>query len=209
MNISRSYTSNTNQEEILKVTKSFRKDQAVYEQGDSAIRYYKVISGIVVIGSYTTEGKMVYKSLVHENEFFGDEVVSGLEQRVNFALAFSKDLVIEEYKQDSFWINQFHQKEVLKSSLHRNLNTQHTMEVNSSMAVEDRVRHFLIGLADKKSIKLLTGELMVRMHVKHKELAFACNSSRQCVSSIISKFQKEGGLRMERTSFILSSDFET
>lgn len=207
MDISRAYISNTNQEEILKVTKSFRKDQAVYQQGDSAIKYYKVISGIVVIGSYTTEGKMVYKSLVHENGFFGDEVVSGLEERVNFALAFSKDLVIEEYKQDSFWVNQFHQKEVLKSSLQRNLNIQHTMEVNSSMAVEDRVRHFLIGLADKKSIKLLTGEVMVRMHVKHKELAFACNSSRQCVSSIISKFQKEGGLRMDRTSFILSSDF--
>ena len=207
MDISRAYISNTNQEEILKVTKSFRKDQAVYQQGDSAIKYYKVISGIVVIGSYTNEGKMVYKSLVHENAFFGDEVVSGLEERVNFALAFSKDLVIEEYKQDSFWINQFHQKEVLKSSLQRNLNIQHTMEVNSSMAVEDRVRHFLIGLADKKSIKLLLGEVMVRMHVKHKELAFACNSSRQCVSSIISKFQKEGGLRMDRTSFILSSDF--
>mgnify|MGYP001563373046 FL=1 len=207
MNISGAYISNTNQEEVLKVTKSYKKDQAVYQQGDNAVKYYKVISGIVVIGSYTAEGKMVYKSLVHENGFFGDEVVSGLKERVNFALAFSKDLVIEEYKQDSFWINQFHQKEVLKSSLQRNLNIQHTMEVNSSMAVEDRVRHFLIGLADKKSIKLLLGEVMVRMHVKHKELAFACNSSRQCVSSVISKFQKEGGLRMDRTSFILSSDF--
>ena len=112
MNISRAYISNTNQEEVLKVTKSFKKDQAVYQQGDNAVKYYKVISGIVVIGSYTAEGKMVYKSLVHENGFFGDEVVSGLEERVNFALAFSKDLVIEEYKQDSFWINQFHQKEV-------------------------------------------------------------------------------------------------
>lgn len=207
MNISREYISNTNQPEILKVTKSFRKDEAVYQQGDSAIKYYKVISGIVVIGSYTAEGKMIYKSLVHEGGFFGDEVINGLEERVNFALAFSKDLVIEEYKQDSFWINQFHQKEVLKSSLHRNLDIQHTMEVNSSMAVEDRVRNFLKGLADKKSIKLLTGEVMVRMHVKHKELAFACNSSRQCVSSIISKFQKTGELRMDRTSFILSSNF--
>jgi CRP/FNR family nitrogen fixation transcriptional regulator len=207
MNISREYISNTNQPEILKVTKSFRKDEAVYQQGDSAIKYYKVISGIVVIGSYTAEGKMIYKSLFHEGGFFGDEVINGLEERVNFALAFSKDLVIEEYKQDSFWINQFHQKEVLKSSLHRNLDIQHTMEVNSSMAVEDRVRNFLKGLADKKSIKLLTGEVMVRMHVKHKELAFACNSSRQCVSSIISKFQKTGELRMDRTSFVLSSNF--
>ena len=69
------------------------------------------------------------------------------------------------------------------------------------------MKNFLKSLASKKAIKLLTGEQMVRMHVKHKELAFACNSSRQCVSSILSKFQKLGKIKMDRSSFILAPRF--
>ena len=207
MNVSVNYIDQQSSEQILKVTKEFKKDETVYQQGDTAAKYYRVVSGVVVIGSITAEGKMVFKSLVHEGEYFGDEVVNGLEERVNFAQAFSKEVVVEEYKSQDFWSYPNHQREVLKSSLHRNLNIQHTMEVNSSLTVEDRVKNFLRELADKKAIKLLTGERMVRMHVKHKELAFACNSSRQCVSSIVSKFQKSGEIRMDRAAFILTPNF--
>lgn len=207
MNVSLNYINDQNSEQILKITKEFKKDENVYRQGDNAVKYFKVVSGIVVIGSITSEGKMVFKSLVHEGEYFGDEVVSGLEERVNFAQAFSKEVVIEEHKAQDFWSFPNHQKEVLESSLGRNLNIQNTMEVNSSLTVEDRVKNFLRELARKKAIKLLTGEKMVRMHVKHKELAFACNSSRQCVSSIVSKFQKSGEIRMDRAAFILSPNF--
>lgn len=207
MNATVNYISNPISEQILKITKDFKKDESIYQQGDNAAKYYKVVSGIVVIGSITAEGKMVFKSLIHEGEYFGDEVVSGLEERVNFAQAFSKELVIEEYKSQDFWEFPSHQREVLKSSLNRNLDVQHTMEVNSSLTVEDRVKNFLKSLASKKAIKLLTGEQMVRMHVKHKELAFVCNSSRQCVSSIVSQFQKSGQIRMDRASFILSPSF--
>lgn len=207
MNASVNYIKPQESEQILKITKEFKKDESIYQQGDNAVKYFKVVSGIVVIGSYTVEGKMVFKSLIHEGEYFGDEVASGLEERVNFALAFSKEVVIEEYKSDDFWNFSNHQKQVLRSSLERNLNIQNTMEVNSSYTVEDRVKNFLKKLADKKAIKLLTGEQMVRMHVKHKELAFACNSSRQCVSSIVSKFQKSGVIRMDRSSFILTPNF--
>lgn len=207
MNASVNYISVDNPQELLTITKQFKKDQPVYQQGDIAVKYYKVVSGIVAIGSYTSEGKMIFKSLVHEGEFFGDEVVNGLTERVNFAVAFSKEVILEEYKADDFWRVAQHQREVLKSSMNRNLSIQTTMEVNSSLSVEDRVKNFLKNLAEKKAIKLLTGEKMVRMHVKHKELAFVCNSSRQCVSSIVSNFQKNGDIKMDRSSFILSPSF--
>ncbi len=207
MNASVNYINTQETDKVLNITKEFKKNENIYQQGDTAAKYYKVISGIVVIGSFTAEGKMVFKSLVHEGEYFGDEVVSGLEERANFAMAFSKDVILEEHKASDFWSFPNHQKEVLKSSMERNLNIQNTMEVNSSLTVEDRVKSFLKKLADKKAINLLTGEKMVRMHVKHKELAFAVNSSRQCVSSIVSKFQKSGLIRMDRSSFILSAEF--
>ena len=207
MNSSINKANNYVVEDILKVAKEYNKDQYVYQQGDSAVKYYRVVRGIVVLGTITSEGKMVYKSLVHEGEYFGDEVVSGLLERVNFAQVFSKELILEEYKESNFWSFTNHQKEVLKSSLERNLNIQSTLEVNSSSTVEERVKNFLKSLASKKAINLLTGEQMVRMHVKHKELAFACNSSRQCVSSILSKFQKLGKIKMDRSSFILAPGF--
>jgi CRP-like cAMP-binding protein len=149
---------------------------------------------------------MIFKSLVHEGEYFGDEVVSGLEERNNFAISFSKEVGIEEYRYGDFWENSEHQKEVLQSSLKRNQNIQRTMEVNSSLTVEDRVIRFFKDLAQQKAIKLLTGDLMIRMHVKHKELAFICNSSRQCVSSIVSQLQKTGSIKMDRSSIILTAN---
>jgi CRP/FNR family transcriptional regulator len=206
MNTSHAILTSTNKNEILKIAKSFKKDQNVYQQGDKAIKYYKVKSGIIAIGNYTEEGKMVFKCIVQEGEYFGDEVVSGLEERMNFALVFSKDVEIEEYRYTDFWENLEHQKEVLQSNLKRNLSIQKTMEVNSSLTVEERVIRFFKELASKKAIKLLTGDLMIRMHVKHKELAFICNSSRQCVSSIVSHLQKDGLIKMDRSSIILTPE---
>ena len=194
-------------EEQLKVTKEFKKDESVYQQGDPAVKYYRVVRGIVIIGSITEEGKMIFKSLIHEGEFFGDEVIGGLNTRLNFALAFSNEILIEEYKESNFWHSLNHQKTVLQSALRRNLTLQSIMESNASLSVEERVKQFLKELASKKSIKLLTSEQMVRMHLKHKEIAFICNSSRQCVSSIISSFQKQGKLRMDRSSFVISPEF--
>lgn len=207
MNASINYNTAQKTEELLKLTKDFKKDTYIFQQGDSAVKYYKVISGIVLIGTYTEEGKMIFKTLVHEGEYFGDEVVSGLEERANFALAFTKEVVVEEHKSVDFWSFPQHQKEVMSSSLHRNLNIQKTMEVNSSKSVEERVKFFLNTVAQNKAIKLLTGDLMVRMHIKHKELALAVNSSRQCVSSIVSNFQKTGALKMDRSSIIITDKF--
>ncbi len=206
MNTSHAILTSTNKVEILKIAKSFKKDQNVYHQGDKAVKYYKVKSGIIAIGNYTEEGKMVFKCIIQDGEYFGDEVVSGLEERMNFALAFSKEVEIEEYRYTDFWENSDHQKEVLQSNLKRNLSIQKTMEVNSSLTVEQRVIRFFKELADKKAIKLLTGDLMIRMHVKHKELAFICNSSRQCVSSIVSHLQKDGLIKMDRSSIILTPE---
>lgn len=192
---------------ILKVAKSFSKDENIYTQGERSLKYYRVASGIVALGMYTEEGKMIFKSLVHEGDYFGDEVVSGLEERNNFAIAFTKEVQIEEYRTSDFWSNIDHQKEVLASSLKRNLSIQKTMEVNSSLTVEERVLKFFRDLANQKAVKLLTGQLLVRMHVKHKELAFICNSSRQCVSSIVSNLQKSGKIKMDRSSIILDTNF--
>lgn len=207
MNASINYSTTQKSEDLLKLTKDFKKDAYIFQQGDSAVKYYKIVSGIVLIGTYTEEGKMVFKTLVHEGGYFGDEVVSGLEERANFAMAFSKEVVVEEHKSTDFWSFPQHQKEVMFSSLQRNLNIQKTMEVNSSKSVEERVKFFLNTIADNKAIKLLTGDLMVRMHIKHKELALVVNSSRQCVSSIISNFQKMGALKMDRSSIIITDKF--
>ena len=110
MNASVDYISAQGSEKVLKITKEFKKNENIYQQGDKAVKYFKVISGIVVIGSYTAEGKMVFKSLVHEGEYFGDEVVSGLEERANFAMAFSKEVLLEEHKAADFWSFPNHQK---------------------------------------------------------------------------------------------------
>lgn len=206
MNASLNYTSTENNK-ILKVAKSFSKDQNIYAQGDTSVKYYRVTNGIVAIGMYTSEGKMIFKSLVHEGEYFGDEVVCGLEERNNFAIAFTKDVQIEEYRTSDFWSNIDHQKEVLASGMKRNLSIQKTMEVNSSLTVEERVIKFFKDLADRKAVKLLTGQLLVRMHIKHKELAFICNSSRQCVSTIISNLQKSGKIKMDRSTILLDQNF--
>lgn len=194
-------------QDLLTLTKVFSKDECVYQQGDAAAKYFKVIEGVVILGSYSLDGKMIFKGLIYEGEFFGDEVAAGQEGRLNFAMALSKELVVEEYKEADFWNNPDHQKQVLYSSLKRNNNIQKVMEVNTSFPVEQRVKNFLKDLAKVKGIKLLTGEVMVRMHIKHRELAFICNSSRQCVSAIVSKFQKDGAVKMDRSSFILGSNF--
>lgn len=210
MNLQQGYLHAAPQQQVkdlLSVTKSFLKDEYVFQQGDEAVKYYKVVQGVVVIGSYSIEGKLIFKGLVHEGEYFGDEVVAGQTERLNFAFSLSKELVIEEYKSENFWNNEAHQMEVLRSALKRNNAIQNVMEINTTYAVEMRVKTFLKSLANDKGIRLLTGEIMVRIHIKHRELAFICNSSRQCVSAILSSFQKDGILKMDRSSFILTPDF--
>lgn len=188
------------------IQKTYKKNELVYSQKQEALKFYRVTKGIVLIGNISDDGKEIFKTLVHEGQFFGEEAIMGHGYRLNYAQSFAADVEIEEYNASYFWSETSFQKEVLDSIFRTNMGIQFTMESNSIVGIDVRLKKFLIGLADFHAIQLLTGEKMIRLGIRHRELALICNTSRQSISSIISNWQKEGLLKMDRQNIILSSE---
>ena len=189
------------------VQKKFSKSNWIYNQGQEAIKFYKVVKGIVLLGSITDDGKEIFKTIIHEGQYFGEETVFGGQNRLSYAQAFSTEVEVEEYTIEEFWKERTFQQEVMNSFLISSYGVQSTMERNSIVGIDIRLKKFLISLSDNVSIPLLTGEKMIRLSIRHRELAFICNTSRQSVSTILSQWQKSGIIKMDRQNIVLSPEF--
>jgi CRP-like cAMP-binding protein len=189
------------------IQKRFSKSKFIYNQEQEAIKFYKVSKGIVLLGNFTDDGKEIFKTLVHEGQFFGEEAVFGGRSRMTYAQAFSSEVEIEEYTLEDFWNSKSFQQQVMSSLLISNYGVQSTMERNSIVGIDIRLKKFLENLSSMVAIPLLTGEKMIRLGIRHRELAFICSTSRQSVSTILSNWQKLGLIKMDRQNIVLSPEF--
>lgn len=68
-------------EEILysygAVQKHLSKHQRLFDEGDAAIFYYQILSGIMKMNNYTEEGKEVIQGLFYKGESFGEPAILG------------------------------------------------------------------------------------------------------------------------------------
>ena len=72
----------------------YRKGQFIYFQDQPSDHIYLIANGRVKIGSYSSQGKEITKTILSKGEIFGELALTGEKQRADFAQSMSDETLV-------------------------------------------------------------------------------------------------------------------
>ena len=183
----------------------YKKNDYIFQPGESADRIYFITRGRVQIDSEGDELKSVTKAILGQGEIFGEKAILGQSKRRDFATALEETEVCA--------IPKDHMKELFKdhSPLYifmMNLIGSRALEMEKrleSLVFKDsrsRIIEFLIGLNAKKGQRV-GYEWVVRRFLTHQQIANLTATSRQTVTTVLNNLRNQNILTFNRKRLLI------
>lgn len=188
----------------LSLLEQHKKGDYIFKQNDRAFKFYKLKKGIVMMGQTDQNGKTVFSHFVKEGEFFGEEVLLELHQRKNTAQVLSNQAVLEEYSFNPGLSPKLIQNILRDNFVSHFKRVQQTLLRNSVLNLRERLVDVLKEIAGGIGVKLMNGEVLIRTHLKHRELAYLCNASRQSVTTQLIALNDHNYINIDRNSILMN-----
>jgi CRP/FNR family cyclic AMP-dependent transcriptional regulator len=193
----------------LGIVKEFKKGQFVFEEHQGAFKLFKLKEGLLMMGSALGDGigdgKSSFTHFVQQGEYFGEEVLLGIQQRGNFAQVLSDKVQIEEYSLNLLTDNNVTQKIIRDNFVVHTSRIQHTVLSNARFDLKARLMMMLKLIGAGIGVNLMNGEVLIRTHLKHRELAFLCNATRQSITTQLIELSKSKFVNIDKNSILLTN----
>ena len=170
-----------------------KKDQKVFEAGQSIKSVYILLKGSIKVGLEMEPGKSIIKQLIHEGEIFGENILTKKETRADYAqaLAESQILVIPKGKFETLL---FENVDFCSSIVSHILTQLSDLEKRIAdfvyVKAQKRIEGFLKKMALTKGIKIGIDELLINHNLSHSDIAFITDTSRQTVSRVLGDLKR-------------------
>jgi len=180
---------------------SYKKGEYVYLPDDQADRIYLLVEGKVKIGSYSSDGKEITKTILEKGEVFGEMAAfeEGLKRRdfalvledVNMCVMTRGEMagMMREYSPLTYFM--------MKLIARRKMKLEKRLE---SMVFKDsktRIIDFLLELAEEKG-QDVGFETVVRGMLTHQEIANLTATSRQTVTTVLNDLRNKDLITFNR-----------
>lgn len=189
----------------LGIIKEFKKGQFIYREQDRAFKLYKLKEGLLMMGSSLESTKSNFTHFVQEGEFFGEEVLVDIQNRGNSAQVLTDTIQVEEYNMSLLLDNTDTQKIVRDNYVNHSSRVQHTLSRNCGMNLRSRLMSVLIEIGKGVGVSLVNGEQLIRTHLKHRELAFLCNATRQSITTQLIELSRDKYINIDKNSILLTN----
>jgi len=179
-----------NQSEYEKI----KKTEYLFKSGDTLSFVYILIKGSVKVGMPTSNGKILLKEISYQNELVGENFMSGLTSRREFAQALED---IEFFKIPTPFFKSLLENNPLLCQALTQIFIQKLANLESRMSnfvfkkAQNRIIEFLKDLAKIKGIKIGFDEILVHHGLSHKEIAFITDTSRQTVARVLGELKRK------------------
>lgn len=193
----------------LGVLRELKKGRFVYKQNDKTFKFYKLKKGILMMGVSSPNGKDSFTHFVHEGEFFGEEMLLDIQMRKNFAQALSNEVVVEEYSVNKLIEGVGTELVIRDNFVNHFRRIQDTIQRNSNLNLREKLVAILREIGKGIGIKLINGEVLIRTHLKHRELAFLCNATRQSITTQLIALNQDNYINIDRNSILLNNQLLT
>lgn len=201
-NSSAEFVSNQLSAPNLTVVNQFKKGKFIYQEGALAKKFYCLKKGLLLMGTQSENGKSSFSHLVFEGEYFGEEVLLGFHSRNSFALVLSNEAAVEECPEGLIKVDV---NELLRSVFVQKMERfQQTLMRNSTLALKQRIQSVLKEIALGFGVRLLNGDVLIRTHLKHRELALLSNATRQSVTTCLLELVREGKVLIDKDSLLVN-----
>jgi CRP-like cAMP-binding protein len=182
------------------VIKKFKKGETILREGSRGFNFYFILKGWVDVVLYTPGGKRVILNILEEGNFFGEmSVLEGLPRSANVEA--KTDCEILEISKENFLSTIKNYPECALSILIECCNrlriANEKIRLLSIPSAEERIKNYLEFLMAKGYMKKEEFEMP-----SQKQIAEEIGLSRETVSRIFKKLEKEGWLKE-----LLSSTF--
>lgn len=187
---------------------SFKKEDYIYFEEDSANKVYLIEKGKVKIGNYTEAGDEIIKAILSKGELFGEKAILGEERRDEFAKSIDNSTSIcpvgVDTMHDLMRDNKPFSFRIYKLIGFRIRRLERRLELILFKDAETRVKEFLKELAEDYGYCCpQTGDTVIKHPYTQKDIAHLIGTSRPTFNSIMNKFKDEKQIDFSRNEIRL------
>jgi len=183
--------------------KTYRKEDYIYFEEDSANKVYLIEKGKVKIGHYTPDGNEMIKSILSAGDLFGEQAILGEEKRQEFAQSLDNSTSICHIEATTMH-GLMRENTTLSFKIHKLIGfrikkLERRLELIMFKDAETRVAEFLKELAiDYGKDCPRTGDTVIKHPYTQKDIAHLIGTSRPTFNSILNKFKENNVIDFSR-----------
>jgi CRP/FNR family transcriptional regulator len=192
------------------VVKRYRKNEIILQEEDTSEYMYMILTGKVKVVQTTEDGKEILLAIHQSGDFFGEmSLIDGKTSPATvIATADSTAAIISKKDFNSLIISQ---KKVLDNLLlilcSRHRESWDKIQMLNYKNASHRIKILFLMLSDKYGEKTQEG-ITINMKLTHQEIAEMAGMTRETVTRVIDRWQRDGEINVLKNKFIhLSTNF--
>lgn len=193
----------------LMVTKKFKKHNLIFFEDDLGQNLFLIRRGRVKISRIDESGGEVIFAILGEGEFFGElSIIDGKTRSATVTSLTDVELLVLRHGDFMDLLHQYPQISIsLMRELARRIRKSDTQIKSLSLKdAKGRVAITLIRLAEDIGI-ISEGQVIIKKLPLQKDLANIAGTSRETISRVFKKLEKEGFLK-KRNNTVIFTDFD-
>jgi len=184
------------------------KNQIIYFPEDASKNIYMLKAGKVKISKVSSDGKEVILAILGPGEVFGELAITGQGKREEIAEATEDTIICAVKVEDLKMMMEMNPKfnfQITKLIGFRLKKIQNRFESLIFKSSDQRVVAFIKELADEHGKPVLgsTEEKLIQLNITHEDIAKLTATSRQTVTTVLNKLEKEGVITYDRKSIFV------
>ena len=190
----------------IATTRTFEKKQYIYYPQEPSKNIFLLKEGRVKIGTYSSEGKEVIKSIVYPGQLFGELGLIGEQRRSDFAKSLNESVKVDIINIDDM-------RHIMNGDMQLNLKVM-TQIGNRLRKVERRLESLIFKSARARIVDLLKDmanerglkigyEVLLRQFFSHREIAAMTGTSRQTVTKVLSDLKRSNLIHTDRKNILI------
>lgn len=198
----------TELDRLLKISKikTYRKNKYVFRPGEKSQYLFFLLGGTIKVGSTSSDGREVIKTILHPRAMFGEENLFGIEEYSDFSKVISQDATLLLIRTDSF-------KELMAENVHLNFNI--VKLVGKKMKkTEDRLESLIFNDARTRIVNFIKEnamnfgrqvgfEMLLKHSLTQQDIANYTGTSRQTVTSVLNDLKRSNQIYFKRKSILI------
>lgn len=192
--------------EQISTIRTFEKKQYIYYPQEPSKNIFFLKEGRVKIGTYSSEGKEVIKSIVYPGQLFGELGLIGEQRRSDFAKSLNENVKVAIINIDDM-------RNLMNGDVQLNLKVM-TQIGNRLRKVERRLESLIFKSARARIVDLLKDmanerglkvgyEVLLRQFFSHREIAAMTGTSRQTVTKVLSDLKRSNLIHTDRKNILI------
>lgn len=191
---------------VSQATTTYGREQLIYEINDPSDKVYMIAEGRVKIGFIEDESKNSIKSILAENDIFGEMALTGESARVDRAISLEDGTKIYHWSKSEML-------DMMKEDVDLNRHVLHLLGARirrtekrlASLIHKDartRIIDFLRDLAVEKG-KKVGFETLIKNYFTHKDMASLTGTSRQTVTTVLNSLKEKNIINFDRRRILI------